>query len=342
MGQIETLLQQSEEGVAQTHAQDSRSITASRLVPDDCDVSRTRAKPPSTQTSAHGGGNADQWPYNQVIHSPDAPRQRGRGNGVVMPQHRIRTNFSLIEVKKAAAADLLSNLDAERYKGPVTSTVIDQLWLYGWVNLHARLSDGGIARLGSGPGARDITEQHLERFVVQSTRDDLVHTTLEGAVPRFVTVLQQGRYDPEKGTTIATYFTGFTFSRFRTQVHPKWADQTMRHEYELGQVQPDDEWYSAARAVPDHADDVVHDLALRQAVIQVVKNIASITERPVALGILRGQTHSEIAAELGITPKAVEHRLASLRKKAWTYRPDTSSDEAEYVDNTNWFDDWVA
>ena len=241
-----------------------------------------------------------------------------------MPTHTLHTNFAIIEVKGDAAADLLAELHHERYEGPTTRAVTDQLWLYGWVNLHARLSDGGIARLGAAPGAREITERDLDRFTIQSTRDDLVCSTLEGAVPKFVSdVLSAGRYDPHRDTTIATYFTNYTFRRFRSQIHPKWADETKRHEYELGAIQTTDEWYSAAGTTPDHADDVLHALSAHQTAVYVIKHFANLTERPVALGVLRGQTHNEIAADLGITPKAVERRLASFRNKAWRHRPHT-------------------
>ena len=217
-----------------------------------------------------------------------------------MPSHTLHTNFAIIEVKGDAAADLLAELHHERYEGPTTRAVTDQLWLYGWVNLHARLSDGGIAHLGAAPGAREITERDLDRFTIQSTRDDLVCSTLEGAVPKFVSdVLSTGRYDPHRDTTIATYFTNYTFRRFRSQIHPKWADETRRHEYELGAVQTTDEWYSAAGTTPDHADDVLHALSAHQTAVYVIKHFANLTERPVALGVLRGQTHNEIAADLG-------------------------------------------
>lgn len=241
-----------------------------------------------------------------------------------MPTHTLHTNFAIIEVKGDTAADLLAELHHERYEGPTTRAVTDQLWLYGWVNLHARLSDGRIAHLGAAPGAREITERDLDRFTIQTTRDDLVCSTLEGAVPKFVSdVLSTGRYDPHRDTTIATYFTNYTFRRFRSQIHPKWADETKRHEYELGAVQTTDEWYSAAGTTPDHADDVLHALSAHQTAVYVIKHFANLTERPVALGVLRGQTHNEIAADLGITPKAVERRLASFRNKAWRHRPHT-------------------
>lgn len=244
-----------------------------------------------------------------------------------MSHRNMNTDFPLIQVKGSAAADLLAELEAEHYEGPVTRTVTDQLWLYGWATLHARLNDGGIARLGARPGAREVTERDLDRLAIQSTRDDLVIDTLVRAVPNFVTVLKEGRYNPEAGTTIATFFAGFAFGGFRVTVHPTWANETIRREYELGQLLTSDEWYSTADPVfPDDPSAAVH-----QAVVYVIKKIATMAERPVVLGLLRGQTHREIAAALGITPKAVEHRLASVRKRAWTHRPLTRRDHHDWL-----------
>lgn len=258
-----------------------------------------------------------------------------------MPKHYIETNFDLIEVKATPAVALLDELMAEGYDGPVTAAVRDQLWLYGWVNLHSRLRDGSISRFGWGPGAREITPRHLEQFELQETRDELTVTTLLGAVPKFLANLQAGKYDPDRDTTIASFFLTYALVRFRTIAHPKWADDTLRRNYELGEVQPWDEWYNSDAAAtaftsPDHADAVADYLAVRRAAVQAVKK-ASLLQRPVVLGVLRGKTHPEIAAELGITPKAVEHRLASFRQKfAWTYRPKLRGDQDVAEDEGPW------
>lgn len=228
--------------------------------------------------------------------------------------------FGLIHVKGDQATALLDELRSEGFAGPITKLVTDQLWLYGWKVMHARLSDRGIASLGAAPGAREITSRHIEHWDMPTTRDELAFTTLERAVPGYMKRLKEGSYDPYRNTTLATFFAGFVYKCFRTVIHPKWANDLMKRQYELGRVEDAYE-YLAELQVPDFAPETIERLALYLAIIRVVKKVATIEERAIMVGLLRGQTQSEIAAELGLTTKTIEHRLAALRRRAWKYRP---------------------
>lgn len=238
-----------------------------------------------------------------------------------MSSDSLGSGFYLVEVKGDDAAKVLEALSDEGYAGTMASVVSNQLAAYAWPVLHAKLLDGTIATLGRGLGAREVTADHIARWSLQATRDELVSQTVSDAVPAFMTNVQRGGYDPTRGTTLATFFTGFAFTRFRTYVHPKWANGLLKREYELGQVDAKDE-NPAAFVVPDFSPEVIERIALHRAIVDLVKHAATLNERAVVLGLLRGMTESEIAAQLCITTGAVEKRLAALRRKSWRYHPD--------------------
>lgn len=139
---------------------------------------------------------------------------------------------------------------------------------------------------------------------------DLVQETLGNAIPHFRTVLRQGKWRPEKGANLTTFFIGQCLWRF-PNVYQRWLGQRHRQAQE-------DLAGAPAETLQGQSFRNPQDQVMTRIEIQEALDIDDpVTQRIVALKALE-YTDPEIAESLGLS-------LALVRTRVHRYRRRTSS-----------------
>ena len=203
--------------------------------------------------------------------------------------------------------EFIAELTAANFEGALMAGFIDDLWLYGWDVLRGLVRKGTVAHVATGlphPTLSADDRQTLHDSAEQ--RDVLVVEALTWAVPKFVQLVKEGHWSPEKGASLASYFTGTCATGFWL-AYARW-----RRERSLTILVME-----RLNALPEcYASDAARDVSNRNA-IQIIMRTASPEQRAICLGILQDKTHSEIGYELGLSARAVEGRMYQLRTRAW-------------------------
>lgn len=108
------------------------------------------------------------------------------------PRRMIRMN--------GTGAEFLADLRAANFDGPMMEGFVDDLWLYGWDVLRGLVRTGAVAQVPIGIPHRPLTagdRQTLHDSAEQ--REVLVLEALEWAIPKFVRLLKEDRWSPNKG-----------------------------------------------------------------------------------------------------------------------------------------------
>ena len=151
-------------------------------------------------------------------------------------------------------------------------------------------------------------EQHLDLLslrIPSSDQEDLVQETVAEALRTFNRNLERGRWHPEGGASLKTYFTGALFRQF-ANAWRKWLRNKAIHSSFPLEVLPDD----PESPDPDPADvcaqrdETRRTLALEEARTQAALLLTGY-----------GYTQDEIAEILGTTRRAVESLLRRHRTR---------------------------
>ncbi len=204
-------------------------------------------------------------------------------------------------------AELLLRLQLSGYAQEEWEPVATEFARYGLGVLPAWLASGKMFA-----EVRRTTKVQLiphEGGFDAETRIDLATDTVVAALPAFLEVLKQNRWDPAKGASLKTYFLGKCKWEF-LNVYKRWQ---RLHGGPTLEVLVDD-----VRAVTDvelePADQVLLARERRDAALALL----STENARRAFGMVdMGYSHAEIAEELGVADvKAVENLLVHRRRRA--------------------------
>lgn len=205
-------------------------------------------------------------------------------------------------------ASLLDELQREGYDGPRTAILRADLWEFGWFALRGMIREGTITHVETGHPHRSMSPADRQVLHESSEQRELVVLdALEIAVPCFLDHLRAGRWRPERGASMATYFIGTCASGFwraydrwtRVRVHELMLLDNLRLEPPAGAG----------------TSDEIRFVELRES-LRPLFEAATFEERIICAGILRDLSHAEIGRDLGISARAVEGRLHRLRRRA--------------------------
>lgn len=198
------------------------------------------------------------------------------------------------------------------FQGPEMDLLREDLWSYGWRNLRAWMRDGTIFEkcraLDAFVSARWTERETLARRA--DDRDEIAHISTERAVRWFSEkLLPEGAWDPAKGATMRTYFTGTCVFTFRDAFNG-WS-RTYRQNLLFTS---DRLLVYASRTSPNLSYE--DSVAFREAIQRI---LAGATPEVRAIcGCLweAKMSQKEIGNELGMTSRAVEGHMRRLRTRA--------------------------
>ncbi|MGO4417337.1 hypothetical protein AB4Z54_00805 [Streptomyces sp. MCAF7] len=211
----------------------------------------------------------------------------------------------------AADRELYALLEREGFEGWRTERFKEELWLYGWRSLRRWMRDGSIVKRCAEKGikfyARPEENQLLTRLA--ELRSELAVESVEAAVARFVEkTLPAGKWDPDKGATLRTFFIGCCLYAFRDEFKI-WARRRRAHLIAVYRA-----ILTYDRVSPETAAE---DVAVQRDTLRRILEDATVEARAICALILeRGANHKEIGDQLGMTSRAVEGQMRRLRRRA--------------------------
>lgn len=214
--------------------------------------------------------------------------------------------------KHAEDIERVAILSQDGFEGSRWDALVRDLVEYAWPRLHAKLTTGTIGGVSTGtphPGLRPDVVDLLRDSV--RIRDDLLVNTLQRATEKFRAHLLAGRWKPERGKSLMSYFFGTAAGAFWDE-YKIWLRQhdAARKVFDFTAL---DGFEDLARNHPmASSTDPSLVLAQRHAVRCILAN-ASPEQRLIAGALYEGDTQAVIAAELGMTQGAVTFRMRKLR-----------------------------
>lgn len=210
--------------------------------------------------------------------------------------------------------DLLTRLQLQGFQGPDYRIFTEELARYGVAVLTAWMYTGDIFTKAKerGFGLPPLPDSGWTR----EDREDLAHDTVVHALIKFrEQVLVPGRWKPEKGAALKTFFIGQCLIRF-PNFYRAWLQQQAEHRRIL---LTDDPAADLDRALGDVADGVARRDTIDRELAKLGPRLSTIV-----LLTERGYDQTEIAQRLGTTRKAVERALDYHRTRKRNRREQAS------------------
>jgi DNA-binding CsgD family transcriptional regulator len=211
-----------------------------------------------------------------------------------------------------ADAELAERLHRARYRGRDWNYFVTELIKYGYAVLISwmrsgliwrRLADRNIGGLPAPPA----WEWHNEAW------NEIAGMTMVVAVEKFRdTVLIAGRWNPQRGASLKTYFIGQCLFRF-PNVYRAWRTSVLTHQAEIPEeLQP---WQLATPTTSSPERQLID----RDEIDRELGELDDRT-RAVLLLLEQGYDQAETAARLGTTRKSIEmvvrrHRARAQRRR---------------------------
>ncbi|WP_039827643.1 sigma-70 family RNA polymerase sigma factor [Nocardia testacea] len=211
--------------------------------------------------------------------------------------------------------ELVEALAAQGYPENLRTALEHQLWLYGWRVLRGMVQDLSILRVETGlPSLSINTDDYRTLHDSTEVREELVLDTLAKAVPFMINQLVHGKWDPSRSASsnpkLGTYFVTACAFKFR-DVYKAWHRRRVEEiRVFLAATQLADPSMQASISNPD-------DITAARSQLRHILRAATFEERLICAGLLADKPHTDIAADLGISAKALEGRLYRLRQRTW-------------------------
>jgi DNA-directed RNA polymerase specialized sigma24 family protein len=209
----------------------------------------------------------------------------------------------------AQDADLVTTLALARFEGPRYDYFANELAKYGMAVIRGWTRRGLILERCRTRAGFGLPEPPLGAFDDPDVVEELVNETVAKALQCFRTdVLMTGRWDPNRGASLRTFFIGQCLIRF-PNIYRAWLGSEIRRPQDLTDHATLD-LFNRQR-VPS-VDEIVTDAALAEQILGQVK------DRRVRAALMwraEGHSHAQIAERLNVTVKAVERMLANERNR---------------------------
>lgn len=216
-----------------------------------------------------------------------------------------------------ADAELVTTLQLHRFDGPKWERFATELARYGIAVLRSWMRSGLIfTRLKTrGVGVPALPPSNWTNEEI----DDIANLTVAVALGKFrETVLIPGRWDPNRGASLRTFFVGQCLIRW-PNVYREWRTEATNWASQHGPAQ-EEEWEHTAGHHHVEREVVATDAARR-----ILDRMPDDRTRRAVVLRSEGATHQDIAEDLGCTVKAVEHLLHRHRQRLAKERHDRAS-----------------
>ncbi|MFF0205784.1 sigma-70 family RNA polymerase sigma factor [Streptomyces sp. NPDC005017] len=214
-------------------------------------------------------------------------------------------------------AALVAFLRRSNFEGPHYQQFIAELMSYGWRTLSTWSASGHIFERSARMG-RPVSPAMMpsEAWTYEDRTQVVTDTVLKGRTLFHEHGLVRGKWSPDGGASLTTYFVGAAVLAFRP-VYIRWYKAHHLGQAELQHRTADtDDVLDAQQDIPDQrATDPAHTAATRDHVSRLRPLLPDEQVREALGWVTLGYTHAEAAAKVGLTPKALERRLARVRTK---------------------------
>lgn len=204
--------------------------------------------------------------------------------------------------------EILAVLKSCDFRGPAWAEFIEALVAYAYQPLLFWIRSRRIVHLCRGKGiplptdfVKPMTDQEME----QVTRD-----VLADAVIKFESLLRQGRWSPQGGATLTTYFVGQCIICFPNSYRAWRRDNRPPSWESLSALDEDSARFSGVQGQTDPADAALAAVEVQR----MAKELDSRTFDAIRLQ-QEGYQIVEIAELLGESPKAIEMALYHHRRR---------------------------
>ncbi|MBT8226151.1 MAG: sigma-70 family RNA polymerase sigma factor [Dactylosporangium sp.] len=209
----------------------------------------------------------------------------------------------------AEDADLLAALAPDNFTGPDYDRFAEELAKYGMAVIAAWIVQGVIFQKYRERGLGTLPEPSPGALNQPDVAAELTNETVAWALHHFRrTVLLNNRWDPKKGASLKTFFVGQCLIRF-ANVYNRWRDNDQRN----AAVLIDDLLLLDQPLTSTPRTDPAELAVIRQ---EADTRLAALPPRTRKIMVLTAADWPQqaIAAELGMTEKAVERTLSYYRK----------------------------
>ncbi|MEV2235342.1 hypothetical protein AB0H69_43240 [Streptomyces phaeochromogenes] len=223
---------------------------------------------------------------------------------------------------RAADARLVDILRADNFQGPHYEKVITRLMEYGWLTINKWTGTGEIFGHAHRAGRPVPTHMTPPNWDGDARFEVVTETVIAGLDVFLEHGLIRGKWSPDGGASLATYFVGASVRSFRT-VYTRWFRDAQVAQAELGLPSIDLDGAPSAREMPDlRATDPCNAAATHDEIQRVLPHITGTqVRRGLALRAL-GYTQQQAAAEVGLTEKALEGRIGRIRARLQSNPPE--------------------
>ncbi len=217
---------------------------------------------------------------------------------------------------READASLVAFLRRRNFEGPHYRTFTAELMDYGWRTLSSWTTSGHIFERTARMGRPVPPAMMPDTWAYEDRTQVVTDTVIKGSGLFREHGLVREKWTPEGGASLTTYFVGATILAFRP-VYMRWHKDHHVGQSELNHRTADtDDILYAQRDIPDQrATDPAH-AAVTHDDITRLRTLLPDEQLREALGWMAlGYTQAEAANRVGLTPKALERRLARARTR---------------------------
>ncbi|GAA4158003.1 hypothetical protein [Actinomadura keratinilytica] len=212
---------------------------------------------------------------------------------------------------------LVLAMRAEGFDGPVTHTWMAETAAYALAVLMSWMRTGQIVAECKAKGRPIALVEYGPGRWTRADRQELAGETVARALGYFITkVLAAGRWDPQGGAGLNTFFIGACLFQF-SNVYDRWAREQRAWDRAggVGLLNGDDadELTAPEGQWEDPTSRQVLNRARRREILQAIANPQT---RAAARLILADKTIKEAAAAVGMNEKTLRTRLSRLRSSA--------------------------
>ncbi|MFC5008729.1 sigma factor-like helix-turn-helix DNA-binding protein [Dactylosporangium cerinum] len=226
---------------------------------------------------------------------------------------------SELDADRAEEARLIAEVRRRNVcEGPAWDVLHDRLWIYAWKTLQRKIASGEISALVSKHDPfGDLHLSPEDAVVLRRSPDDraelaidVIRTALEDFKRNAVL---KGKWSPTAGASLTTYFLGTCALHFR-RTYWTWSEERFgRLERTAARFGIDTTYVERHfRAIDSDASVDPWRLELAQFLLSKADPLT----KTIFLLKVRGLTHAEIAAEIGMSTAAVSSRVRRFSNSA--------------------------